>query len=97
MKTCAQISGVKYLGERNLWISFDDGLQRELAFHSNWFGITEPLNSDVFLALVEIDPVTKTLSWPNGIDLDAEVLHGDFNPASGAFFSLVSEEIISSL
>ena len=97
MKTCAQISGVKYLGERNLLISFDDGLQRELAFHSNWFGITEPLNSDDFLALVEIDPVTKTLSWPNGIDLDAEILHGDFDPSSGAFFSVVSEEIISNL
>ena len=43
------------------------------------------------------DPVTKTLSWPNGIDLDAEILHGDFDPSSGAFFSVVSEEIISNL
>jgi hypothetical protein len=55
------------------------------------------LNSNDFFALVEIDPVTKTLSWPNGIDLDAEVLHGDFDPSSGAFFSVVSEEIIPSL
>ena len=97
MKTCARIREVKYLGERNLLISFEDGLQRELSFHVNWQGITEQLNSNDFLALVGIDPVTKTLSWPNGIDLDAEILHGDFNPASGAFFSVVSEEIISSL
>jgi hypothetical protein len=97
MKTCARICEVRYLGERNLLISFEDGLQRELSFHANWEGITEQLNSDDFLALVGIDPVTKTLSWPNGIDLDAEILHGDFDPSSGAFFSVVSEEIISSL
>ena len=97
MKTCAQICEVKYLGERNLLISFEDGLQRELSFHANWQGTTEQLNSNDFLALVGIDPVTKTLSWPNGIDLDAEVLHGDFDPSSEAFFSVVSEEIIPSL
>ncbi len=97
MKTCARIREVKYLGERNLLISFEDGLQRELSFHANWQGITEQLNSNDFLALVGIDPVTKTLSWPNGIDLDAEILHGDFDPSNGAFFSVVSEQIISSL
>ena len=97
MKTCARICEVKYLGERNLLISFEDGLQRELSFHANWQGLTEQLNSNDFLALVGIDPVTKTLSWPNGIDLDAEILHGDFDPSSGAFFSVVSEEVIPSL
>ncbi len=97
MKTCARICDVKYLGERNLLISFEDGLQRELTFHANWQGITEQLNSNDFLALVEINPVTKTLSWPDGIDLDAEILHGDFDPSGGSFFSVVSEEIISSL
>ena len=97
MKTCARIREVKYLGERNLLISFEDGLQRELSFHANWQGVAEQLNSNDFLALVGIDPVTKTLSWPNGIDLDAEILHGDFDPSNGAFFSVVSEQIISSL
>ena len=97
MKTCSRICEVKYLGERNLLISFEDGLQRELSFHANWQGTAEQLNSNDFLALVGIDPVTKTLSWPNGIDLDAEVLHGDFDPSSEAFFSVVSEEIIPSL
>jgi hypothetical protein len=97
MKTCARIREVKYLGERNLLISFEDGLQRELSFHANWDGITEQLNSNDFLALVGIDPVTKTLSWPNGIDLDAEILHGDFAPTTGEYFSVVREENISSM
>ena len=97
MKTCARICEVKYLGERNLLISFEDGLQRELSFHANWQGITEQLNSNDFLALVGIDPVTKTLSWPNGIDLDAEILHGDFTPKSGEYFSVIREENISSM
>jgi len=97
MKNCARICEVKYLGERNLLISFEDGLQRELSFHANWDGITEQLNSNDFLALVGIDPVTKTLSWPNGIDLDAEILHGDFAPTTGGYFSVVREENISSM
>jgi hypothetical protein len=97
MKTCARICDVKYLGQRNVLVSFDDGLQRELVFHSNWVGFLEPLNSDDFLALVEIDPVAKTLSWPNGIDLDAEILHGDFAPTTGEYFSVVREENISSM
>ena len=96
MKTCARIRDVKYLGERNLLISFEDGLQRELSFHTNWRGVTEQLNSNDFLALVGIDPVTKTLSWPNGVDLDAEILHGDFVSTSGEYFSVVREENISS-
>lgn len=33
--------------------------------------------------LATIDPVAGTVSWPNGIDLDPDVLHGDRAAASG--------------
>lgn len=92
MTSCAQITQVKYLGERNLLISFNDGLQRLLAFHSCWQGVTEPLNSNEFLAMVQVDPITKSLTWPDGIDLDAEILHGDFVPVNGDYFTVLSEE-----
>jgi hypothetical protein len=29
------------------------------------------------------DPVAGTVAWPNGVDLDPDVLHGDHAPASG--------------
>jgi hypothetical protein len=32
---------------------------------------------------VEIDPVAGTIRWPNGVDLDPDVLHGDHAPARG--------------
>jgi hypothetical protein len=30
-----------------------------------------------------VDPVAGTIAWPNGVDLDPDVLHGDHEPASG--------------
>jgi len=94
VKTCAKICDVKYLGGRNLLIVFEDGLQREVALHTNWVGFTEPLNSDEFLSLVAIDSVSKTLSWPNGIELDSEVLRGYETPIGGEFFSVISETTV---
>ncbi len=32
---------------------------------------------------VSVDPQTRTIAWPGDIDLDPDVLRGDFAPASG--------------
>lgn len=37
---------------------------------------------DVFEA-VSVDPETRTITWPGNIELDPDVLRGDFAPASG--------------
>jgi hypothetical protein len=34
-------------------------------------------------SLVAVDPVAGTVVWPNGVDLDPDVLHGDQTPATG--------------
>ncbi len=91
MKQSSQVSSVSYIGGRKLEVTFIDGLTRELEFCNDWNGYLEPLNEDDFLAKVFVDPVTHTLSWPNGIDLDPDVLHGDYVPATGSYFSVAKE------
>ena len=92
MTSCAHVSAVSYLGERLIEVVFEDGLIRKLDFHSNWQGNLACLNRDNFLAQVGVDKIAKTLSWPNGVDLDPEVLYGSHEPAVGGdFFTVVSE------
>ena len=37
--------------------------------------IFEPLNDDAFFAQVRVNPETGTIEWPNGADLDPDVLY----------------------
>ena len=37
---------------------------------------------DELFAAVRVDPEIGTIVWPNGADLDPDVLHGDPEPAS---------------
>ena len=39
---------------------------------------------DDLFAEVKVDSKTSTIAWPNGADLDPDVLHGDFEPAKPA-------------
>ena len=92
MTQCARVTAVKYLGGRRLEVVFADGLSRHLDFHTDWFGNIAQLNRDDFLAQVSVDPIAQTLCWPDGIDLDPEVLYGSHKPAMGdQYFTVVSE------
>ena len=53
-----------------------------LVTSSAWFRccLFEPLKDPAFFAQVSIDH--GTVVWPNGLDLDPLVLHGDFKPAA---------------
>lgn len=39
---------------------------------------------DSLFAEVRAEAETGTIGWPNGADLDPDVLHGDFDPAKPA-------------
>jgi hypothetical protein len=44
--------------------------------------MAEPLQDPAYFAKVRVDPELGTVVWPNGYDLDPDVLHGDFEPAA---------------
>lgn len=81
----ARVVEVEYLGDHRLRLSFSDGLVRELDFSSTLTGggVFEPVHDPVFFAEVVVDELAGTVAWPNGVDLDPDVLHGDHEPASG--------------
>ncbi len=69
-------------------LTFDDGLVRELELvpRSNNGTVFAPLEDPAYFALVRVDSESRTVTWPNGLDLDPAVLHGDFEPAGVGHF-----------
>lgn len=65
---------------------FTDGSVREVDLDPLMRGpVFEPLRADPELfRKVSVDHELGTIVWPNGADLDPDVLHGDFEPASDA-------------
>jgi hypothetical protein len=94
MSRLARVVDVEHLGEHQLRLTFSDGLVRELDFADavrEWGGVFEPLSDPAFFAQVAVDPVAGTVAWPNGVDLDPDVLHGDHEPASGRSATLLKQ------
>ena len=84
MRSFARVVGVEVLGDCRLRLTFSDGLVRELDLEGVLQGqIFEPLKNPARFSEVSIDEVAGTIAWPNGVDLDPDVLHGDHKPASG--------------
>jgi hypothetical protein len=84
MKKIARIPRVTNVEVRppyGLRLTFDDGLARDVDLADElWGPVFEPLRDPAFFAEVFVDH--GTVAWPNGLDLDPLVLHGDFEPAS---------------
>lgn len=88
----ARVVDVVHLGDRRLRVTFSDGLVRELDFEGALEGdVFAPLASIEAFAAAAVDDVAGTVCWPGGIDLDPDVLHGDYPPASGHAPIVVSE------
>jgi hypothetical protein len=83
---------VEHLGNLRLRLTFSDGLVRELDFAGALsVGVLKPLNDPGLFAQVSVDTTAGTVVWPNGVDLDPDVLHGDHEPASGVRPTVVAE------
>ena len=82
MSAPARVTAVEQLGARALRVTFSDGLVRELDFDSSLPGVLSLIDDDQVFATATVDHVAGTVSWPIGIDLDPDVLHGDRESAS---------------
>ena len=92
MSTLARIEKVDHLGGLVLRLSFDDGLVREVDLDEMLHGgVLDALRDTALFAQVSVDETAGTVAWPNGADLDPDVLHGDYEPASGAGPKVLAE------
>jgi len=92
MSSLARIVAVEYLGEYRLLLTFSDGLVRELDFDGALEGaVFEALKNVSVFSLVAVDEVAGTIGWPNGVDFDPDVLHGDFEPVNGPSAKVLHE------
>jgi len=68
-----------------LRVEFNDGVVREVDLSGQLRGeMLEPLRDPEFFRQVRVDEESRSVVWPNGLDLDPEVLHGDAEPARPA-------------
>lgn len=76
-----RVISAEVLPPYGLRLAFDDQTHRDVDMTEQlWGPMFEPLKDPAFFASVTIDH--GTVVWPNGLDLDPLVLHGDFEPAA---------------
>jgi hypothetical protein len=86
MSELIKIRDVEVLTDYWLRLSFSDGAVKDvdlselLAVGRVFAPIRE--RRDVF-ERVRVNPDTQTIEWPGEVDLDPDVLYGNFEPASG--------------
>jgi hypothetical protein len=77
-----RVTSVEPLEGFRLRLAFTDGLVREVDLSSDlWGQMAEPLQDPDYFRRVTLDTELGTVVWPNGYDLDPDVLHGDHEPA----------------
>jgi hypothetical protein len=72
---------VKPLGGYRLYLRFKDGVAGELDFarRLRFDGVFAPLRDLAVFAQVRIHPDLGTVVWPNGADLDPDVLYAELS------------------
>lgn len=74
-----RVTAVEIRPPFGLHLTFNDGVVRDVDLTRDvWGPMFEPLQNPEFFAQVAIKD--GTVAWPNGLDLDPLVLHGDFEP-----------------
>jgi hypothetical protein len=68
----------KALSDYRLHLRFEDGVEGvvDLGADLSFRGVFAPLRDPAYFAKVRVDPELGTVAWPNGADLDPDVLYG---------------------
>ena len=82
MVKLARVAAVEHLGARVLRVEFTDAVVREIDFAGALPGILATIDEDDVFSTVSVDQTAGTVSWPNGVDLDPDVLRGIETAAS---------------
>ncbi len=76
-----EVTSVEVRPPYGLRLPFEDGVTRDVDLADRlWGPVFEPLKDPAFFAQVFVDH--GTVCWPNSVDLDPLVLHGDFERAA---------------
>jgi hypothetical protein len=68
---------VKPLKNYKLYLRFEDNLEGiiDLQQQIKFTGVFEPLKNPDYFAQVKVNPELGTIQWPNGADLDPDILY----------------------
>jgi hypothetical protein len=70
-----RIVEARYVARKVLWLRFADGAEGEVDLAAELDGeVFEPLREDAYFRLGKLDPVLRTIVWPNGADFAPEFL-----------------------
>jgi len=80
------VTKVEVVKGRTVRLWFSDGSERVVDLAPFlWGPVFEGIaRDDKLFGQVSVDPSIGTIVWPNGADLDPDVLHGDYEPADRA-------------
>lgn len=68
---------VEYMDGYRLHLCFEDGIEGviDVSERLPFTGVFAPLQDKSYFAQVSVDPEIGTIVWPNGADLDPDVLY----------------------
>ena len=70
------VTTIEPLDGYQLRLIFNDGSERVVDLTADlWGPMGEPLRDPAVFRQVRVDPELRTIVWPNGFDLDPDVLH----------------------
>ena len=71
-----EVAAVETRDPYTLVVTFTDGRTTETRMDLDKLtGVLEPMRDPDFFAMAFVDPDSKTVAWPNGVDLDPCVLY----------------------
>lgn len=78
-----RIVEARYVAQKVVWLRFADGAEGEVDLAAELDGeVFEPLREDAYFKLVRLDPVVRTIVWPNGADFAPEFLRSALRAAA---------------